>query len=65
MLRPKTDRPPPHPKVQRSYPSSEIAPIPTLSPNLFLKTMVSLVNSAILVVILLPKSIDQEAPCSA
>ena len=53
MPKPKTDRP--HiPKFDR-----------TLWVKLFLKTLVSLVNSAILVVILPLNPIDPEAPCSA
>ena len=47
--------------VKRSYPVGNR----TLSPKLFLKTLVSLVNSPILVVILPLNSIDPEAPCLA
>ncbi len=47
MPKPKTDRPHIPKFVKRSYPVGNR----TLSPKLFLKTLVSLVNSAILVVI--------------
>ncbi len=60
MPKPKTDRTPwDIPRfVKRSYPVGNR----TLSPKLFLKTLVSLVNSPMLVVILPLKSIDPEAP---
>ncbi len=63
MPKPKTDRTPwDIPRfVKRSYPVGNR----TLSPKLFLKTLVSLVNSPMLVVILPLKSIDPEPRCSA
>ena len=55
MPKPKTDRTPlPPRKFDR-----------TLSPKLFLKTLVSLVNSPILVVILPLNPIDPEGACLA
>ena len=47
----------------RSHPSHIPKFARTLSPKLFLKTLVSLVNSPILVVILPLNSIDPEAAC--
>ncbi|MEG4365047.1 hypothetical protein Q5692_15425 [Microcoleus sp. C2C3] len=63
MPKPKTDRTPGTSQNTRvrSYPVGNR----TLSPKLFLKTLVSLVNSPMLVVILPLKSIDPEGACSA
>jgi len=64
MPRPKTDRPPPHPKVRAAqlylFRNRTRTAIPS---KLFLKTLVSPVNSPMLVVILPLNPIDPDGPC--